>query len=82
MVQYKNYTDDQGNDRVLAYSDQGYKIERDGQMWDEADDWAWQKRKYTETDIPIEPDISPEEEQAQKAAAYDIIVGGEQNESD
>ena len=53
-VQYKQYEDKLGRDRVLAYSDLGFKIERDGKTYSSADDWAWQEREYTETDIPIE----------------------------
>lgn len=37
-----------------TYSDLGYKIERDGVLYDEAIDPAELNRQYTETDIPIE----------------------------
>ena len=54
MVRYREYTDDNGIDRVVAYSDRSMMIERDGKTYSEADDFAYQERKYTETDIPIE----------------------------
>lgn len=56
MVKYREYTDDSGIGRVVAYSDNNMMIERDGEVYSEADDFAYQERKYTETDIPIEGD--------------------------
>ena len=56
MVRYREYTDDSGIGRVVAYSDNNMMIERDGEVYSEADDFAYQERKYTETDIPIEPE--------------------------
>lgn len=56
MVRYREYTDDSGIGRVVAYSDNNMMIERDGEVYSEADDFAYQERKYTETDIPIEGD--------------------------
>jgi hypothetical protein len=44
-------------------------------MWDSADDFEWQDRKYTETDIPVDAPIDFETEQAQKAAAFDYLTG-------
>lgn len=58
MVKYRKYTDDSGIERVVAYSDRSMMIERDGKTYSEADDFAYQERKYTETDIPIEGDTS------------------------
>ena len=54
MVIYQKYTAENGDKRVLAYSDQNLKITRDGQKWDSADDFEWQNRVYEETDVPIE----------------------------
>lgn len=56
MVIYQKYTAENGDKRVLAYSDQNLKITRDGQKWDSADDFEWQNRTYEETDEPIEDD--------------------------
>lgn len=56
MVKYREYTDDSGTERVISYSDKSMMIERDGKTYSEADDFAYQERKYTETDIPIEGD--------------------------
>ena len=73
MVRYREYTDDSGTERVISYSDKSMMIERDGKTYSEADDFAYQERKYTETDIPIEGDT--DDEQAQKAAAFDYLTG-------
>ena len=73
MVKYREYTDDSGTERVIAYSDKSMMIERDGKTYSEADDFAYQERKYTETDIPIEGDTDTET--AQKAEAYDYLTG-------
>lgn len=61
-------------DFVRTYSDKGMKIhggfpESD---YDEACDPAELSRTYTETDIPIESDESA---LADKAEAYDILMG-------
>lgn len=73
MVKYREYTDDSGTERVISYSDKSMMIERDGKTYSEADDFAYQERKYTETDIPIEGDTDTET--AQKAEAYDYLTG-------
>lgn len=73
MVKYREYTDDSGTERVIAYSDKNMMIERDGQVYSEADDFAYQERTYTETDIPIEGETDTET--AQKAEAYDYLTG-------
>lgn len=62
MVKYREYTDDSGTERVIAYSDKSMMIERDGKTYSEADDFAYQERKYTETDIPVDPDPEPSPE--------------------
>lgn len=54
MVIYQNYTTVEGVERVKAYSDKNVYIERDEALYSEADDFAYQQRTYTETDIPIE----------------------------
>ncbi len=56
MVIYDKYTTENGDQRVLAYSDQNLKITRNGQKWDSADDFEWQNRVYEETDEPVEDD--------------------------
>ena len=74
MVIYQKYTAENGDKRVLAYSDQNLKITRNGQKWDSADDFEWQKRVYEETDEPISPTEEPDEI-AQKAEAFDYLTG-------
>ena len=76
MVIYDNYTTESGVERVKAYSDQNMMIERDGGMYSEADDFAYQQRVYTETDIPIDVDPAPiDEEMRQKSEAFDYLTG-------
>ena len=76
MVIYDNYTTESGVARVKAYSDQNMMIERDGGMYSEADDFAYQQRVYTETDIPIDVDPDPiDEEMRQKSEAFDYLTG-------
>ena len=42
------------NDKLVrTYSDAGFKIKRDGVIYDEAVDPIELNRKYTETDIPV-----------------------------
>ncbi|MBQ3418170.1 MAG: hypothetical protein IJH32_10115 [Ruminococcus sp.] len=55
------YTNEQGEERVIWQSDKGMKVERDGEMWDSADDYVWQRRTYTETNIPIDPESDSDE---------------------
>lgn len=62
MVIYKKYTAENGDKRVLAYSDQNLKITRNGQKWDSVDDFEWQNREYEETDEPITPAEEPHPE--------------------
>ena len=59
-----------------TYSDIGMKIERDSVRYDEAIDPMGIGREYTETDEPIE-DEEASDIVAEKARAYDIIVGNE-----
>ena len=76
MVIYDNYTTESGVNRVKAYSDQNMMIERDGALYSEADDFTYQQRVYTETDIPIDIEPSPiDEDIVQKAAAFDYLTG-------
>lgn len=56
---------------VRTYSDSGYKVERDGILYDEAIDPAEVGRVYTESAEPVE-DMGEVEE---KAAAFDILMG-------
>lgn len=55
-----------------TYSDAGMKIEREGVRYDEAIDPAALNRVYTETDEPIEGEMSETEE---KAMAFDVLMG-------
>ena len=57
---------------VRTYSDSGYLVERDGVRYGEAIDPAEFGRAYTETDEPIESDMTETEE---KAKAYDVLMG-------
>ena len=57
---------------VRTYSDNGYMVERDGIRYAEAIDPAELGRTYTETDAPVEHDMTELEE---KAKAYDILMG-------
>ena len=76
MVIYDNYTAKSGVERVKAYSDQNMMIERDGALYSEADDFTYQQRVYTETDIPIDIEPSPiDEDIVQKAEAFDYLTG-------
>lgn len=73
MVIYQNYITVEGAERVKAYSDKNVYIERDGALYSEADDFTYQQRTYTETDIPVEAEATTETEQ--KAAAFDYLTG-------
>lgn len=57
---------------IRTFSDSGYMVERDGVRYGEAIDPAELNRQYTETDEPIESDMTETEE---KALAYDILTG-------
>ena len=74
MVIYQNYTTVEGVERVKAYSDKNVYIERDGALYSEADDFAYQTRAYEETDEPIDP-VEESDEIEQKAAAFDYLTG-------
>lgn len=59
-----------------SYSDSGYMIERDGVQYSEAIDPTELGRTYTETDIPIDIESAPiDEEVVQKAKAFDYLTG-------
>lgn len=76
MVIYQNYTTVEGVERVKAYSDKTVYIVRDGALYSEADDFTYQQRVYTETDIPIDIEPSPiDEDIVQKAEAFDYLTG-------
>lgn len=74
MVIYQKYTTDEGVKRVKAYSDKNVYIERDGVPYSEADDFAYQNRKYTETDVPIGDDATITETKL-KSDAFDYLTG-------
>ena len=61
-----------GKSFIRTFSDSGYMVERDGVRYSEAIDPAEFNRQYTETDEPIESDMTETEE---KAKAYDILMG-------
>ena len=61
-------------DFIYQYSDKGMKLERDGELYDDAYDPVGFGREYTETDIPIEADEGMTETE-EKAKAYDILMG-------
>ena len=76
MVIYDNYTTESGVERVKAYSDQNMMIERDGTLYSEADDFAYQQRVYAETNILIDIEPSPiDKDIVQKAEAFDYLTG-------
>ena len=54
-----------------TYSDRGFMIRREGVLYAEAIDPAEENRVYTETDVSANAG-----ETEQKAAAYDILMGG------
>ena len=54
-----------------TYSDRGFMIQREGVLYAEAIDPAELNRVYQETDMAIDTG-----ETEQKAAAYDILMGG------
>ena len=60
------------NNLVKTYSDAGFLIRQDqtGTLYGEAIDVDGSGYTYTETDIPVNDDITPEE-------ALSIITGGE-----
>ena len=74
MVIYDKYITDSGIERVKAYSDKSVMIERDGTLYSEADDFAYQNRKYAETDEPIEDDTTITETKL-KSDAFDYLTG-------
>lgn len=55
MIIYEDFrTTDEGVKLVRAYSDEGYSLERDGVIYDEAIDPESENRKYTEIDTSTE----------------------------
>lgn len=59
------------NDKLIrTYSDAGFKIKRDGVIYDEAVDPIDSGRVYTETDIPIPEPEKTFEDLVQENAAY------------
>lgn len=77
MIIPENITID-AREFIKKYSDGGFYIERDGELYSEAIDPAETLREYVETDIPIEPEPEPEDDTAQKAAAFDYLTGRSQ----
>lgn len=61
------------NNMYHTYSDAGFYIHGGMPEGNYADAWDPAEREYTETDIPIETDEEPTIEE--KAEAYDIITG-------
>ena len=77
MVIYDKYIADSGAERVKAYSDKNVMIERDGALYSEADDFAYQQRVYTETDISIDP--QPETDIQQKSEVSNYLTENNNN---
>lgn len=72
------YQEISGTDLVCAYSNSKMMIRQDetGNLYSEAIDPVYMNRTYTETDIPIEEDLSVMEPQE----ALDFIFGGQEGE--
>lgn len=72
------YQEISGTDLVRAYSNSKMMIRQDetGNLYSEAIDPVYMNRTYTETDIPIEEDLSVMEPQE----ALDFIFGGQEGE--
>lgn len=83
MIITENYQIN-GKNFTKYYSDNDVYIRQNetGNEYSEANDVEGVNYTYTETDRPIETDSDQGSEIEQKARAYDIIVGGENNESD
>lgn len=81
MIKTRNYETESGVERVITFSDQNMMIKREGVLYGEADDFAYQNRTYTETDIPIDS-TDEQTETEQKAKAFDYLTGrNDENES-
>lgn len=82
MIQKEFFkTREDGVNLYRTYSDINMMIQKDGteEIYSEAIDVENSGFTYTETDIPIEEDT--DNEQAQKAAAFDYLTGrGDTNE--
>jgi len=65
---------------IRTYSDAGLMIHGGSPEgdYDEAIDPAEFNRTYTETNIPVSSDSSVDSETADKAEAYDILMGEEE----
>lgn len=72
MVVTENRTID-GREFTFNYSDQGFYIERDGHLYEDALDPINSGRVYTETDTPIE--VPEEDEEKAYAEAGKILMG-------
>lgn len=72
------YQEISGTDLVCAYSNNRMMIRQDetGNLYSEAIDPVYMNRTYTETDIPIEEELSVMEPQE----ALDFIFGGQEGE--
>ena len=72
------YQEISGTDLVCAYSNNRMMIRQDetGNLYSEAIDPVYMNRTYTETDIPIEEELSVMEPQE----ALDFIFGGQERE--
>lgn len=72
------YQEISGTDLVRAYSNNKMMIRQDetGNLYSEAIDPVYMNRTYTETDIPIEEELSVMEPQE----ALDFIFGGQEGE--
>ena len=76
MVIYEDYgKNGLGVDLTRAYSDEGFYIERDGNLYSEAVDPTELNRQYTETDIKPDDEIIDEDEAYAEAGR--ILMGVE-----
>lgn len=57
-----------------TYSDMGFYIERDGDLYDEAYDPEGSGRVYTETDIPIESDEVTAEDYEEALNSLGVMI--------
>lgn len=76
MIQTEFYMERKDGVKLYrTYSDRDMMIQKDGteEIYSEAIDVENSGFAYTETDIPIEGDT--DDEQAQKAAAFDFLTG-------
>lgn len=84
MIQIEFYMERKDGVKLYrTYSDRDMMIQKDGtnEMYSEAIDVEGKGYTYTETDIPVDGEQEPtEDDQAQKAAAFDYLTGRSSDE--